>query len=451
MLYYWGYLRTIEHIYKITNSKYQGYHVIGSDHQRYNHKINPGIFLSIDLDAQENICVDLDNSKILKKIYYNSLKEIKELKKEIDKVSDLDILLVFSSFLKNEVLTSNLKANGTTYTQTENYISRLTEKERYVSPINIDFFIKKGAMVCRHYAVALGSMLERAIEEELLNGKVSVDVNFFRTSTIRFGHAWIRYENNENSYIIDLTRSDQILKLQEYLKIEKKLYSHLKNSIMYTNSLWDYKRPEESPEFIQYYHLKEKLTNKGYQILKRNDSALINKVYLSPWKNYGIYINTNRFSTEIYKFIKNKINTYKDRKVDILEVLLHAYDFYKKMMDYAININIKSEKEILKYIKKHKTNVLSLSELVDNRWTDNTINTLIFGLALELATKDRTLEKIFKGNLTLERDDSSFERGKCFLKFKCANKEYIVDFYHNYVSEFPKKHEVSLWYYAEDY
>ncbi|MEM4396611.1 MAG: hypothetical protein QXR30_03065, partial [Candidatus Woesearchaeota archaeon] len=279
MLYYWGYLRTIEHLYKITNSKYQGYYVIGSDHQRYDHKINPGIFLSLDLDVQENIFVDLDNSKVLKKIYYESLKEIKELKKEKEEITDLDILLIFSSSLKNEVLTSNLKANGTTYAQTEDYISRLTEKERYISPINIDFFIKKGAMVCRHYAIALGSMLERAIEEEILNGKVSVDVNFFKTSVFRFGHAWTRFENNGNSYIIDLTKSDQIMNLKEYLTVEKKLYSHLKNSIMYTNNLWDYKRPEESKEFIEYYKLKEKLTNNGYSVLKRNES-LLNKVFL---------------------------------------------------------------------------------------------------------------------------------------------------------------------------
>lgn len=93
--------------------------------------------------------------------------------------------------------------------------------------VSIDYFIEKGG-ICRHFALVYGAVIERAIEEGLLKGKVSIDGNY---TPDKGGHAWCRFtEENGTPWILDGT--------MEYC-------GKLKDC---TNSNWTYARPGDGQD-----------------------------------------------------------------------------------------------------------------------------------------------------------------------------------------------------------
>jgi len=69
--------------------------------------------------------------------------------------------------------------------------------------ISLDVFINEGTGVCRHDALACAALLELAIKDGTLDGRVSVD----RNSTYLGGHAWCRYTAPTGTvYILDVAQ-----------------------------------------------------------------------------------------------------------------------------------------------------------------------------------------------------------------------------------------------------
>jgi len=65
--------------------------------------------------------------------------------------------------------------------------------------VSLDIFLLRRTGVCRHFALLNGYFLERMIQEERLDGKVSVGRNSYA-----FGaHAWCRYTSKKGVTVLD--------------------------------------------------------------------------------------------------------------------------------------------------------------------------------------------------------------------------------------------------------
>ncbi len=114
--------------------------------------------------------------------------------------------------------------------QIAKHLQALTGSPVGVSPEGIDVkvtlndFINKGAGVCRHRALLAGYLIERLIQDGVMQGRVSIDRN---TIPSKGGHAWVRYEGpNRHVFIIDPS-------IGYWGPIEK------------APKVWSYKRPGE--------------------------------------------------------------------------------------------------------------------------------------------------------------------------------------------------------------
>lgn len=65
--------------------------------------------------------------------------------------------------------------------------------------IRLDRFVEAGGGVCRHQALLAGYLLEKAINEHRLRGRVSVDRNILPAIG---GHAWTRYVTSDRRILI---------------------------------------------------------------------------------------------------------------------------------------------------------------------------------------------------------------------------------------------------------
>lgn len=65
--------------------------------------------------------------------------------------------------------------------------------------IDLGSFIRAGAGVCRHRALLAGYLLEKLINEKVIEGRVFVDRN---TILGRGGHSWVRFEEVSGRVII---------------------------------------------------------------------------------------------------------------------------------------------------------------------------------------------------------------------------------------------------------
>lgn len=90
--------------------------------------------------------------------------------------------------------------------------------------IALDMFLNNGVGVCRHAALATGTVLEHFQEDGYINGDISVD----RNQDSRGGHAWVRYEDQNGVRILDPTQD---------------VFSPLE---LTEDSFWDYARPEDN-------------------------------------------------------------------------------------------------------------------------------------------------------------------------------------------------------------
>jgi len=97
-------------------------------------------------------------------------------------------------------------------------------KVRGNKKIALDVFIKKGVGVCRHQALACGTLLELFKKEGYISGKPSIDRNRDKNKS----HAWCRYTNSKGEvFILDVAN--------EYI-------GPLKTAGKYR---WSYERPED--------------------------------------------------------------------------------------------------------------------------------------------------------------------------------------------------------------
>jgi len=70
--------------------------------------------------------------------------------------------------------------------------------------VSLDIFINNGTGACRHLSLVAAALLEKLIDEKIIEGKVSVDKARFDIDGVNKGHVWARYTmNNGTVYIID--------------------------------------------------------------------------------------------------------------------------------------------------------------------------------------------------------------------------------------------------------
>lgn len=82
-------------------------------------------------------------------------------------------------------------------------VDRVNEQQgvKQGDKVSLDVYLDSKVGVCRHQALLVGYLLEKLVNEGLLNGKVSVDRNYVRG---KGGHAWVRYESSSGeTFILD--------------------------------------------------------------------------------------------------------------------------------------------------------------------------------------------------------------------------------------------------------
>lgn len=92
--------------------------------------------------------------------------------------------------------------------------------------IDLSTMLEDGKGVCRHQALLAGYLLEKAIVDGYMRGKVSVDRNFIEG---KGGHAWTRYTDTKGRVFIIDPAQNFVGTLEEATKFGG----------------WDYRRPEE--------------------------------------------------------------------------------------------------------------------------------------------------------------------------------------------------------------
>ncbi|MEM2032560.1 MAG: hypothetical protein QW210_04490 [Candidatus Woesearchaeota archaeon] len=489
MLFYYGDYRIIKNFYLLNKNTFEDYNVLKIDHNETNKSIDQTVLLSTNTDLEEILYVDFKESKTLQRIYNRSVKEIKD-KEHFEKTSDLEKIMIIGRKI-DEVVIENRK-EASYLLENDAYLDykilSLTKKVRDKALIPVDTFINSGYMYCRHYALAEGVLIEKAINEGILNGNVELNGNLyvFKDKSIT-GHIWIRYNSEKEKYIIDYMKKNYInvsklLKFEEnndYLdkiSYQKKLplFENLYHFFNVYGNYWDYKKPEESPEFKRYLKFINKLKNEGFEIIHRKKSVL-NKVFIDPWHNDAIFVRNNIITNTL----KNRtLKKFKDKKPTIDEILDEIYygfveiinKYYPEKKYYTDpilnaatiikNNDSKFDREIKEYIVK------DIDTLIKNKKIDSRVAHLLIASVIELLKKDKNFQKTLEGIISIERDDTSFERGNCFLMFYPKNKNkrpYIIDLINYKVDQLPdeeifrdlvfnKNSKIPLlWILAEDY
>jgi len=161
---------------------YNNRHIIGRDSS-----IDGGVYLGAS--QREAIVVDFFNSPMLKSIF-------ESVKLEISSQSlraELEIL--------NEVYTAVYQAMKYDRNVVEEIVEKYGVEED--GEISLDVFADRGVGVCRHMALTCGIIIERLIEEGVMEGRVSVD----RKTIKQEGHAWCRYKGPDGAvFIIDVAK-----------------------------------------------------------------------------------------------------------------------------------------------------------------------------------------------------------------------------------------------------
>ncbi|MEM2115680.1 MAG: hypothetical protein QW524_01795 [Candidatus Woesearchaeota archaeon] len=440
MLFYWGYLRERAYEYnayfdsKTGQFFYEGHHLLGSDYKFYKNKIDNGVFLD-DLSA---VYVNFDESVHLKNIYSRSLKKIYN-PKSLRKLSELEKIKIFSEELKKELKKAYKGSNN------------LTNNMQFLFFLPIDFYFRHGPFVCKHYASAMGCLLEKAINEGVLNGDLSLETNYLVTDSIQ-GHAWIRYKNNHGTFIIDLA-NNKIQSLEKNIENEKRIEKkeNLENKLKRLDvevvekilkyEYWDYKRPEESREFREYYEFIDFLRDKGYQVIRRF-SPIKSRIYVNPWSNFGIYVDDHVLLKRIHSIIsskeyKNTLELLKDLFTTFNNVL--AVSFYNPMEHKNKNLNVKfqihNDQELEKkeyslkargFLNHDSFYVVKLSDLINAGIITLESYYLMLSSILETLKKDKKFKNLLRGDIVIERDDVTRYRGYCFMRI-FDNKRYVID------------------------
>jgi len=69
--------------------------------------------------------------------------------------------------------------------------------------ISLNVFVDHGVGTCRHMALTCGAIIEKLIEEGVMEGRASVD----RKTIKQEGHAWCRYKGQDGAvFIVDVAK-----------------------------------------------------------------------------------------------------------------------------------------------------------------------------------------------------------------------------------------------------
>jgi hypothetical protein len=96
---------------------------------------------------------------------------------------------------------------------------------KYIQDKDVDLavFIRNRSGVCRHQALLAGYLLEKAIQNGIIHGQVSIDRNL--DTAKQACHAWVRYTNSAGQvYVLDIAQ-------------------HFLGRIEDTKGNWSYERP----------------------------------------------------------------------------------------------------------------------------------------------------------------------------------------------------------------
>jgi hypothetical protein len=149
--------------------------------------IDGGIYLGAY--QREAIVVDFYSSPMLKSIFERTKLEISTHSFR----AELDIL--------NAVFAAVYQVMAYDQNAVEELVREQGVKED--GEISLDVFAGRGIGVCRHMALTCGVIIERLVEEGVMEGSVSIDRKTFREG----GHAWCRYKGPDGAiFIIDVAQ-----------------------------------------------------------------------------------------------------------------------------------------------------------------------------------------------------------------------------------------------------
>src|SRR5262245_50858681 len=199
--------------------RYHNRDIIGRDST-----IDGGIYLGAN--QREAIVVDFFSSPALRSIFESAKLEIsaQSLRAELDILNTVYAAVYQAMTYDRDAVEELVRAQGV--------------KED--GEISLEVFAVRGIGVCRHMALTCGVIMEKLIEEEVMEGRVSIDRKTFR----EVGHAWCRYKSPDGAvFIIDVAQR-YCGKLSGPLVIRK--YSRPVEEIAMT--------PEEAYEhYLEYY------------------------------------------------------------------------------------------------------------------------------------------------------------------------------------------------------
>lgn len=154
-------------------------------------RINGGV--SVPYAQAEAVLVDFDKDTTLLN-FYNEVKT-----KVLDAIRKRRITdpveinrLVFEEVRKAMPYTKDLKS-----------FNADIERTFGGRKINLGYFLSRNEGVCRHQALLHGAIVERLIDEGVLNGRIGVDrgMDFNETSQDWDGHQWVRYTTSDGKVI----------------------------------------------------------------------------------------------------------------------------------------------------------------------------------------------------------------------------------------------------------
>ncbi|MBU0576352.1 hypothetical protein KJ654_01680 [Patescibacteria group bacterium] len=160
---------------------FKGRHIIGRDTP-----INKGVYFVGGVD--EATVVDDEKDRHLLLIYHQLLNWMRETQNQGSK---------YKTGILKKVWALAMKTIPYKEARTDQIVNKVgIDRKIYLSA----FF---GGGVCRHQALLAGYLLEKLINDDYLQGKVSVDRNSLPGKN---GHAWVRYTNSRGIvFILDPT------------------------------------------------------------------------------------------------------------------------------------------------------------------------------------------------------------------------------------------------------